>query len=261
MMDRNFTVAASTAFLFFAALFVGCGDSDSDHDGTDATNSSLTSGDSDTSGSPTDGTEPEPAEWETSSQPTAVAKPKKKSDDWEISLESADKAGYDAVLKKNIGSVVLVDFWGTWCLACMKDFPHTVELSRKYRDQGLRVVSFSIESDDEARGQGLAFLKKVDASLIENLTCSIDFDDAFEPFDLIGLPDYRVYNREGKLVKRFSNGDNIDEETAFTHEDIEAAVREALGLPAENAAKQDDVKKDDTKENDIPKDDAAEGAE
>lgn len=256
MMDRRFAVAVSTAFLFFAALFVGCGDSDSDQDGTDATNSSLTSGDSDTSGSQADRTEP--AEWETSSQPTQTANgtvSKKESTAWEVTLRPADKAGYDAVLKENAGKVVLVDFWGSWCGNCMKGFPHTVELSRKYRDQGLRVVSYSIEFDEEnGFKQALDFLKKKDASLIENLTSSVDYEAAFDAFGLTALPEYRIYDREGKLVKTFNNDDNLEEGPTFDHDDIEAAVREALGLPAEDKDKT-------AKKNDVKKDEAAEGAE
>lgn len=233
MMDRRFAVAASTAFLFFAALFVGCGDTDSGQDGTNSTTPPVMAD----SGTQADAKKP--AEWETADQPADGTKPKIKSSEWEISLRPADKAGYDALLKKNRGNVVLVDFWGSWCPECMKGFPHTVELSRKYRDQGLRVVSYSIEFDEEkGPAQALDFLKKSDARLIENLTSSTDYEESFDAFDLTSLPEYRIYDREGKLVKTFNNDDNLENGPTFDHNDIEAAVREALGLPA--------VKRDDT---------------
>ena len=236
MMDRRFAVGAWIAFSFSATLFVGCGDSDSSESGADSTTPSLTAGESDSSGAQADGTEPEtkPAEWENSLQPAIGTKPKEKSVDWEISLRSTDKAGYDTVLKESVGRVVLVDFWGSWCAECMKGFPHTVELSRKYRKQGLRVVSYSIEFDEEnGAEQALEFLKKSDASLIGNLTSNTDYEATFDAFELTSLPEYRIYDREGKLVKTFNNDDNVEEGPAFDHHDIEAAIRDALGLPAE----------------------------
>ena len=233
MMDRKFAVAAWIAFSCSAMLLVGCGGSDSGETATDSTTPSVTA---DASDSQVDGTEPETkaAEWENSEQPAVGIKPKEKSVDWEISLRSTDKAGYDSVLKESVGKVVLVDFWGSWCAECMKGFPHTVELSRKYREQGLRVVSYSIEFDEEnGAKQALEFLKKTDATLIENLTSSKDYEATFDAFELTSLPEYRIYDREGKLVKTFNNDDNVEEGPTFDHHDIEAAIREALGLPAE----------------------------
>jgi|GEM_PF-2276648 thiol-disulfide isomerase/thioredoxin len=257
MMDRKFAVAAWVAFSFSTTLLVGCGDSDSGQSGTDSSAPSVTADDSDSSGSQADGTEPEtePAEWENAQQPAIGTKPKEKSADWEISLRSTDKAGYDTVLKESVGRVVLVDFWGSWCAECMKGFPHTVDLSRKYRKQGLRVVSYSIEFDEEnGAKQALDFLKKSDASLIENLTSSKDYEATFDAFELTSLPEYRIYDGEGNLVKTFNNDDNLEDGPTFTHHDIEAAIREALGLPAE----EDGAEK---KEGDTKKADAKKGAE
>src|SRR5262245_15828247 len=63
----------------------------------------------------------------------------------EIKLYRIDKVGYDASFDFYPGKVVLVDFWATWCPKCREDFPHTVELDRKYASEGLVVVSFSCD--------------------------------------------------------------------------------------------------------------------
>ena len=36
--------------------------------------------------------------------------------------------------------VVLLNFWGTWCISCRDEVPRLVELDRKYRDEGLVVL-------------------------------------------------------------------------------------------------------------------------
>jgi thiol-disulfide isomerase/thioredoxin len=45
------------------------------------------------------------------------------------------------------GKVVLVDFWGTWCMPCIAAMPHLKEMRDKYADRGLVVVG--VLSDHE----------------------------------------------------------------------------------------------------------------
>ncbi len=47
------------------------------------------------------------------------------------------------------GSVVLLDFWATWCDPCREEIPHFVELQSKYRDQGLQIVGVSMDDSPE----------------------------------------------------------------------------------------------------------------
>ena len=45
--------------------------------------------------------------------------------------------------------VVLLSFFASWCGPCQKELPFLVQLDRMYRDQGLRVVSVSIDTAPE----------------------------------------------------------------------------------------------------------------
>nr|WP_307726385.1 TlpA disulfide reductase family protein [Trichlorobacter sp.] len=47
------------------------------------------------------------------------------------------------------GSVVLLDFWATWCPPCRESIPHLAELHRKYGKQGLVVVGMSVDEGGE----------------------------------------------------------------------------------------------------------------
>jgi len=47
------------------------------------------------------------------------------------------------------GSVVLLDFWATWCDPCREEIPHFVELQNRYRDQGLQIVGVSMDDSPE----------------------------------------------------------------------------------------------------------------
>jgi len=45
------------------------------------------------------------------------------------------------------GKVVLVNFWAAWCTPCAEEVPQFIALQKKYRDQGLQVIGFSVEDD------------------------------------------------------------------------------------------------------------------
>lgn len=46
--------------------------------------------------------------------------------------------------------VVLLSFFASWCGPCQRELPFLVQLDGMYRDQGLRVVSISIDAEEAA---------------------------------------------------------------------------------------------------------------
>ncbi|WP_417391959.1 TlpA family protein disulfide reductase [Gimesia sp.] len=157
--------------------------------------------------------------------PPAEIKPEKTV---EITLTLSDAEGFKEILAKQNGKVVLVDFWASWCIPCVKDFHHTVEWNQKYAGQGLSVISVSMdESDAETQKAVLKFLEKEDAQFTNILATAADDQVPMETFDIDGdaLPHYRIYDRTGKLIKKFSFA---DPDKQFTQADIETALQEAL---------------------------------
>jgi thiol-disulfide isomerase/thioredoxin len=109
-----------------------------------------------------------------------------------------------SLLDRHQGRVVFVDFWATWCGPCVEQLPHTLELARAHRDEGLAVITVSMdEPEDEA--QVTRFLQKQRAecdNLIGKYGAGTEFADAFAiPGD---VPFYKLYDRQGKLRYQFS---------------------------------------------------------
>jgi len=50
-------------------------------------------------------------------------------------------------IKEWDGSVVLVNFWATWCPPCKKEIPGFMELQQEYKDKGFQIIGIAI--DDE----------------------------------------------------------------------------------------------------------------
>ena len=141
-----------------------------------------------------------------------------------ISLQVADADEYQRTLEKLRGKVVLVDFWATWCAPCVKQFPHTVSLERKYKDRGLAVISISLNEPTEEQ-QVREFLEGQGAGFDNLLSKYGGGTEAIDAFGLPGpVPCYRVYDRAGKLRHEFSVDPSAERQ--FTPDDIETAVKE-----------------------------------
>jgi thiol-disulfide isomerase/thioredoxin len=159
-------------------------------------------------------------------RPTSTAKPQAAADTVQVSLSVTDADGLRAAIERHRGKVVLIDFWATWCLPCVEQFPHTVEMARKYRERGLAVISVSMDSP-KSEPQVRAFLEKQQAdfdNLMGSYTSAVEATKAFE---LPGpVPCYRVYDRDGKLQREFSVDPRAEKQ--FTAADVEASVMELL---------------------------------
>jgi thiol-disulfide isomerase/thioredoxin len=155
--------------------------------------------------------------------------------DPEIKLDRTDKVGFDAQLAMRAGKVILVDFWATWCPKCREDFPHTVELDRRHRADGLAVFSFSCDDSGKAE-EVMIFLREQGATFKNLISVDGSGDKTFEDFEIEGgaLPHYKLYDHQGKLRKTFSVDPEADRQ--FSLEDVDAAVKELLAESRTRAA-------------------------
>jgi len=104
-----------------------------------------------------------------------------------------DMQGKSWTLRSLQGKVVLVNFWATWCPPCRKEMPDLDALYRRFKDQGLVILSISDEEAD-----------KVKSYLAEKpVTYPILLDPGRKVNDLFrinGIPKSFVYDRNGRLV-------------------------------------------------------------
>lgn len=134
-----------------------------------------------------------------------------------INVQVGDEKALEAMIARHKGELVFVDYWATWCEPCVEFFPHTVETSEKYHDQGLRTIAVAFDAPEE-EPQVRRFLAQHRAGF-ENLICSYDpGTEAFEKFAIKLVPHFRLYDRQGKLRAKWDAAPR----------DLDAKVKELL---------------------------------
>ena len=58
----------------------------------------------------------------------------------------SDLQGKEVSLSDLKGKVILLNFWGTWCGPCRKEIPDFINLSKKYKREGLEIVGITLTS-------------------------------------------------------------------------------------------------------------------
>ena len=108
----------------------------------------------------------------------------------------------------------------------MEQFPHTVEMHHKYAPQGLAVVSMSFD-DESSKPDALAFLTAKGATFENRISKYGSDPKSFDVFDIDGgaVPHYKLYDRDGKLMKKFVVDPTAD---PVKPEDIDLAIRELI---------------------------------
>ncbi|HEY2159029.1 MAG TPA: TlpA disulfide reductase family protein, partial [Isosphaeraceae bacterium] len=70
--------------------------------------------------------------------------------DDEVKLVKVPYNDFIAKIAANKGpKLTMVDLWATWCVPCKENFPHVVEMHKKYADKGLAVVSLCLDDPDQ----------------------------------------------------------------------------------------------------------------
>ncbi|HEV2708475.1 MAG TPA: TlpA disulfide reductase family protein [Pyrinomonadaceae bacterium] len=127
--------------------------------------------------------------------------------------------GRRAKLADYRGQVVVLDLYATYCPPCLEEIPHLIAIQRRFGSQGLHVIGLNAGGEEDQKKVpeyiqrlGIQYqLGNPDDGLVETLSGQ---DTA--------IPKTFVYDRQGRLVKRFTG---YDEEVKAG---LEAAVQKAL---------------------------------
>ena len=110
-----------------------------------------------------------------------------------------DLAGTTRSLREYRGTIVLLNFWATWCQPCTKEMPAMEAAQEQLKEQGLTVIAVN-ELEDTTHVQ--AHIRKHG----QTFTVLLDHDNQVaNMYGVVGLPVTVFIDREG-IVKKFVRG-------------------------------------------------------
>jgi len=103
------------------------------------------------------------------------------------------------------GKVILLDFWGSWCVPCRNSHPALKELYAKYKSKGLEIIGIS----NEAFSAGKTKQQQIDSWKTAIKEDGIDWlhvlneaeiNDLAKSHDINGYPTKFLIDRNGKFI-------------------------------------------------------------
>ncbi|MEM6377205.1 MAG: TlpA disulfide reductase family protein [Bacteroidota bacterium] len=97
------------------------------------------------------------------------------------------------------GKYVYIDLWASWCAPCRSEMPFTKKIRDKYQDQGLEVVSISLDKE-AALPRWKAMIEKLEMDW-HNWHLKYDFGSSLaQDLNIKGIPRYILLDPEGKII-------------------------------------------------------------
>lgn len=143
------------------------------------------------------------------------AKPAAPSDLAGLSVSTLQGAAFDTTALQ--GKVVVLDFWATYCVPCLKEIPTFNRLHEQLADRGLVVLGVSMDVDG-----GAPLVESFLKAHPMKYPVALGSEKTSELFRVAQLPTTVVFDRNGKILQRFEGYTPADA--------LEKVVRNALGV-------------------------------
>ena len=133
-------------------------------------------------------------------------------------IKVLDMQGQEIDFQQFAGSVLVVDFWATWCKPCIQEIPAYNEFYAKYGNSKVRLIGLAMESGDLPTVR--EFVQK------HHIAYPVYLADATAPAafgGVEGFPKTFVIDRKGRIVKSWLGA------TPGKIEEIDRLVESLLG--------------------------------
>lgn len=103
------------------------------------------------------------------------------------------------------GKYLIIDFWASWCGPCRQEIPHLKEVYKKYKDQGLEILSVSVDAKPADWKKAMAEEKMAWPQIN-----AVESKPVMASYLFSGIPYLVVVDKDGKIVEKNVRGESLD---------------------------------------------------
>ena len=136
-----------------------------------------------------------------------------------ITKNSADETGYfnwkntkgEVLSLSNFkGRIVLLNFWATWCLPCIKELPSMERLQTKFKEDDFTIIAISLD-----RGGKSVAARLLRRLKLKKLTLYTDKENkSAQKLGVKFMPTTFIFDREGRKLGKLQGGIEWDSTNA-----------------------------------------------
>lgn len=93
------------------------------------------------------------------------------------------------------GKVLLLEFWATWCMPCIKAFPHLNELKSKFKNSDFEIIAITYEKEETVK-------KKLRENPLNTWIGLNEDKSLFFEYAIQGIPQTFLVDKSGIIVER-----------------------------------------------------------
>jgi len=126
-----------------------------------------------------------------------------------VEIQLKDQNGRLTRLSEFRGKIVFINFWTTWCLACVVEMPSMEKLHQKFKDKDFAMVGINLQESDATV---LEFYKEHQLTFTTLLDSSGDVGTAFR---IRGIPTTFILDKNGIIIGRAMGPREWDSRASF----------------------------------------------
>lgn len=103
------------------------------------------------------------------------------------------------------GKYVFLDFWASWCSACLKEMPNVIEIQKRYQQKGLKIISIST---DKKRDAWLKAIEKY--SMHDLINVHDEKGETAKAYHVSYVPLTVLINPKGEIIGTNLHGEDLE---------------------------------------------------
>lgn len=113
-------------------------------------------------------------------------------------------------LDDHSGKVIIINFWATWCVPCVREMPSFENLYRRFRSEGLTILAVSLDKGDSDKVQKFVDKHKLSFPIL------LDINGVAEKlYPSFTIPFTYVIDKLGRVVARVDGAKNWESPETF----------------------------------------------